>query len=108
MYLLTKDPVQCCGCGACKESCSHQAISMQADEHGFSYPVINKELCVQCGLCEKVCPVENKPQPNDFQPRYFAVRSKEAELVAQSSSGGMFTMMAEQIFQRGGVDGEWE
>lgn len=50
----------CCGCTACESICSKKAISMKADKEGFMYPVVNKELCVDCGLCVKVCPVINE------------------------------------------------
>lgn len=49
----------CCGCTACYAVCPQSAISMQADNEGFEYPVINKELCIYCLMCVKVCPILN-------------------------------------------------
>ena len=48
----------CCGCTACYAICPNQAISMQPDEEGFLYPVIDEEKCVRCGSCLKVCPIK--------------------------------------------------
>lgn len=51
---------ECCGCSACANVCHKHAIHMEQDEKGYLYPVIEKELCVECGLCEKVCPLKEK------------------------------------------------
>lgn len=48
----------CCGCTACYAICPKNAISMEADEEGFLYPVIDEEKCVRCGSCLKVCPIK--------------------------------------------------
>ncbi|NLC68529.1 MAG: 4Fe-4S dicluster domain-containing protein, partial [Clostridiaceae bacterium] len=55
-YFDTKDKALCCGCTACKNICPKQCISMEEDKDGFSYPVIDKDKCIDCGLCVKVCP----------------------------------------------------
>lgn len=61
----------CCGCTACASVCAHHAISMKPDNEGFLYPIINIDLCIECGLCEKVCPIlqrkEQKLSPNQLQ-----------------------------------------
>lgn len=49
---------KCCGCTACYSICPKQAISMQPDEEGFDYPVIDEEKCVRCEMCLKVCPIK--------------------------------------------------
>lgn len=49
---------QCCGCGACADRCPQQAISMQPDEEGFDYPVIDADKCFRCDQCLKVCPLK--------------------------------------------------
>ena len=48
----------CCGCTACYAICPKSAISMELDEEGFEYPVVNSNLCVRCYMCLKVCPIK--------------------------------------------------
>ena len=51
--------VDCCGCNACGDICGKHAISFVTDNEGFWYPDVDKEKCVDCGQCEKVCPIIN-------------------------------------------------
>ncbi len=96
---------KCCGCSACKAVCRKNAISMQADEEGFLYPHINMQLCVNCSMCEKVCPILN-PVKRDYKEikinAYAGYHSDEI-VVKQSSSGGIFSALAEFILEKGGV-----
>ncbi len=103
----------CCGCNACVQRCPKQCISMQDDSEGFLYPKVDESLCIDCGLCEKVCPVIN--QGDIRQPlEVFAAKNPDEEIRRQSSSGGIFTMLAEQIIEKCGVvfgagfNKEWE
>lgn len=43
-----------------------QAITMQPDGLGFLYPVINRDKCVDCGLCEDVCAFNPHYEKSDF------------------------------------------
>ena len=103
MYLKNKDKKDCAGCSACSSICSQNAITMQSDDCGFKYPVINKELCIDCGLCEKICIFDKKAEKAHFNTKFYAVCNKDADVVKKSSSGGMLTLMSEEIFARGGV-----
>lgn len=49
----------CAGCMACASICSQKAIETVYDSEHFCYAVINNDLCINCGLCEKVCPQKN-------------------------------------------------
>ena len=92
----------CCGCSACVQICPKQCISMSADSEGFAYPHVSKESCIDCGLCEKVCPVINQNEPG--KPLFvYAAKNNDDDIRLQSSSGGIFTMLAEQIISEGGV-----
>lgn len=48
-----KKKTDCCGCTACFNICPAKAITMDADEEGFLYPAVDRQKCVECGLCEK-------------------------------------------------------
>ena len=52
---LYHDRSECCGCTACKFVCPKNAISMEPDEEGFLYPVIDAAKCIRCSKCEKAC-----------------------------------------------------
>ena len=107
-----KDKKDCCGCHACMSVCAHRAITMQVDGEGFLYPVVNMDSCSDCGLCEQVCPVNH--QTSRSQPlKVYASKSRDEEVRHQSSSGGIFTLLAEAVIRDGGVvfgakfDEEW-
>lgn len=100
-------PVQnCSSCAACANVCARNAISMQLDAEGFYRPVIDAEKCVECGACERVCPW-NKPVENphvaDVSPKTVAAYAKDESVRQQSSSGGIFTVLAERVLDDGGV-----
>lgn len=92
----------CCGCGSCVQRCPQECISLHEDNEGFLYPTINKDACVDCGLCDKVCPVLNK-SPRHEPVAVYASISKDEEARLQSSSGGIFSLLAEQVINEGGV-----
>ena len=101
-YLATQDESKCCGCGACVEICPQKALSMKPNKEEFQYPALDANRCVDCKLCEKVCPEMNPPQkaePLDI----YALQSKNAEELFESSSGGAFRLVADSVIQQGGA-----
>lgn len=107
------DPSHCCGCSACVQRCPKQCISLREDAEGFLYPEVDTSHCVNCGLCEQVCPelhadAERRPLQT------FAAINPDAGVRLASSSGGVFTVLAEQVIDAGGVvfgaafDAHWE
>ena len=99
-----KDKSNCSGCHACSNACPKSCIQMVADEEGFWYPKVNKGQCIDCGLCEKVCPIIHKWQPDDSRnTTAMAAMNKNEEIRLKSSSGGLFTLIAEAIIDQGGV-----
>lgn len=102
--IVLKDKQQCCGCSACAQVCPKKCIAMQPDEEGFLYPQIDQTTCIECGLCEKVCPMLKSPaEDTNSEPKAYAAYNKDERIRLQSSSGGVFTLMALQTLQNGGV-----
>ena len=97
------DKKQCCGCGVCTQICPKQCITMQADEEGFLYPAVNDDACIHCGLCEKTCPVRNVQPEAEGKPKAFAAFSRDEHERQSSSSGGIFSLLAEQVLECGGA-----
>lgn len=92
----------CCGCGACKQICPHSAIELVPNSQGFLFPQVNIDICINCSLCERVCPVLNPNQENRPLKVYAAINPND-DIRMQSSSGGIFTSLAEKIIDEGGV-----
>lgn len=96
----------CSSCGACANACPRGAIAMQMDQEGFYKPVIDSDICSKCGTCERICPwLNDVVNPNDrfSTPKTIAAFAKNEEIRMASSSGGIFTVLAEQILDEGGV-----
>lgn len=98
----------CSGCHACFSSCPKEAISMKPNNEGFLYPVIDKEKCIECGLCEKVCsalnPIkrESVVEPVENTTAFAAINLNE-QIRMDSSSGGVFSAIAEYVIKEKGV-----
>lgn len=96
----------CSSCAACANVCNRNAIQMKLDSEGFYRPVIDSKICIHCGLCERICPWNNLvDNPNDakFEPKTLAAYAKDEYIRLQSSSGGIFTVLAKKILDDHGV-----
>lgn len=94
---------KCCGCGACAQKCPKRCIEMREDKEGFLYPKVDAIHCINCGLCEKVCPFIDSNENKTYSHSFFAVQSKSDEIRLKSSSGGIFSLLAEKCISAGGV-----
>lgn len=97
---------KCCGCTACENICPRQAISMQEDVLGFLYPVINQSLCVDCGLCQKVCDFTHRcknPLEKNDDALIYVCRHKNEEEVMTSQSGAAMIAVSDWVLEHGGV-----
>ena len=99
------DSSQCVGCGVCALQCSNSAIAMVTDPNGFSYPLLDQQRCIDCGKCRAVCPVLSETNITDnYLPNgVFACWNRRIEVRLVSSSGGIFSVLADTIFSKGGV-----
>lgn len=96
------DKSHCSGCTACYTACPKHAITMIPDELGFKYPSVNKELCVECGICVKVCSFCN-PKLNDNPKCIYAARNLEIKEIISSRSGALFPELYKTIIKENGV-----
>lgn len=96
---------ECVGCNACLCSCSSKAISLIVDRQGFIYPFVDDKKCIKCGKCIRHCPVgSNNCERYEIRnpSKAFAIRTKEISKCMGSTSGGVFSELAEEILRRGG------
>ena len=77
----------------CVQICPKQCVSFEEDSEGFYYPQVKLSLCINCGLCENVCPVLHQDKPRTPEIVYAAKNSNLATRLA-SSSGGIFALLA--------------
>ena len=96
------DKVNCCGCNACGDVCAHHAIAFKTDNEGFWYPQVSKDLCVECGLCDMVCPMLREAEHivRYDEPRVFAAYNKDEGVRIDSTSGGIHSVLANKMYER--------
>ena len=95
--MISKD--NCTGCSACIATCPQKCIVMQVDEEQFNYPKIDERKCIDCGLCLKMCPIDNPTQLYKNLEAYAATGKNEA-IVEKSSSGGAFVLCAQYVIEK--------
>ncbi|MFI3314148.1 MAG: Coenzyme F420 hydrogenase/dehydrogenase, beta subunit C-terminal domain [Rikenellaceae bacterium] len=93
---------ECCGCEACRQICPQDCITMTIDNEGFLYPMVDEGVCVDCGACQRVCPVLH--QADTLKPlAVYGAKSNDGNIRKNSSSGGMFRLLAIETIENGGV-----
>ena len=97
-----KKKENCSGCHACYNICPQNCIKMKSDEEGFLYPNIDVDNCINCGMCEKVCPINDIYKGNLIGQAYACININD-DIRNESSSGGIFSVIAEYVIENGGV-----
>lgn len=92
----------CSGCCACEDICPVHAIKMKRDKEGFLYPKIDKDICLECGKCDRVCLFNDREQLCAVQHAY-GVKHKELKIRERSRSGAAFVAFSDWILQKDGV-----
>ena len=97
---LWETKTDCCGCTACEIVCPKHCISMVYDKEGFLYPHVDKIACIECGLCQKVCPIKSTPHKRNIA-RAWVAQHKDKDILYSSSSGGIFSGIANHLLSQG-------
>lgn len=92
----------CTGCAACANACPNRCIQMTADTEGFLRPVVDASQCVDCGACQRACPILH-PVACDNKTVAYAAIHKDESIRMESTSGGVFSLLCQWIFDRGGI-----
>lgn len=101
---MINEKKDCCGCTACASICRHGCITMKSDNEGFFYPHIDFTKCVNCGLCENVCPViKYRKEVKRANPKIYGAVNKNRNQYMNSASGGVYILLAEYIISIGGI-----
>ena len=93
---------KCTGCSACVLKCPKQCIRLECSREGFLYPIIGQSECINCGICEKVCPVISKSEIYN-ETKAFAMKNKNTSERINSASGGIFPLIAQFVVKTNGV-----
>lgn len=94
---------KCNGCTACKNICPKKAITMIESYDGFLYPSINNNLCINCGICESICPILKENKKTEDPPITIAAYNKDLSERLLESSGGIFSLLAKETLKNNGV-----
>lgn len=99
-----KNKRDCCGCKACEDICPKTAVSFSLDEEGFWYPKVDPDKCIDCHLCERVCPIlhhEGLNKGNEARPKTFILQHKDTTERFNSTSGAAYPAIAKWCLANG-------
>lgn len=97
------EKVKCTGCSACAQICPRQCITMLPDLEGFLRPNIDIDACIKCEKCQKICPLNTQFKDEGILPQTFGARHIDDEILKASSSGGVFSALAEYVIRLNGA-----
>lgn len=100
---IANKKTECCGCNACAEICPKHCITMVDDAKGFLYPKVDTAACIECGVCERVCPLRKENIRLNVPLKAFAAWNKDESEYLASSSGGAAQVFSSYIIKQGGV-----
>lgn len=100
---MLQETVLCTGCGVCALRCPEKCITMKENDEGFLYPSVDTKKCTNCGLCDKVCHLNAQKCTDNYKQKVFAGINLDSDTLFKSSSGGIFSALAEKIIDTGGA-----
>ncbi len=93
----------CTGCMACVDSCHQQALQCSLNKEGHIVPVVDENTCINCGACEKTCPVVSKLEYTTSPlAKAYAGWAKDDVVRQVSATAGTFAAMAQYVLSIGG------
>ena len=102
-YITIENPKDCCACGACLNICPRDAITMREDAAGYLYPAVEETLCIGCGRCIDACVFTEAQKGANGDPAVYAAVNRDRDVLKQSSSGGVFSVLANAVLEKGGA-----
>ena len=94
---------ECTGCMACVDNCPQLALQCSLNEEGHIVPVVDDTKCINCGLCEKTCPVVLKINYSSSPlANAYAAWAKDDKLRKRSATAGAFAALAQKVLSEGG------
>lgn len=103
--MMIVEEKSCVGCKACADICPKDAILFEVNYEGFWYPQIDESKCIECGACKRVCPAVDTHMAsadNRMEPETYKVYHKDLDIRYNSTSGGLYSLVAEQFIKDGG------
>lgn len=97
------DKANCTGCSACYAICPKHCITMCPDAEGYLYPSVDINLCIDCGACENVCPINKNIPTGERKIIAFAVQNRNEVIRKESASGGAFSAFATTVLKKDGI-----
>lgn len=96
---------ECCGCSGCVDVCPCAAIKMKEDEEGFLYPCIDESICIDCGICGKMCAFANYTPVSSSKDTAicYVAKHKNLNVRMNSRSGGVFVSCSDWVLRQNGV-----
>lgn len=104
MSIILASSEKCTGCQACVNKCVTGAISMKISLEGFAYPIVDNQKCIECHACESVCPaLSSTCITHSLLSDSYMARAIDENVRFNSSSGGIFPLIAQSVINQGGI-----
>ena len=107
MNITDKTAIRLCtSCQMCAAVCPKSAIRISLDKDGFYRPSVDDNLCVNCGICMRICykfdkHIETSDTEILTNTKLYGATAKDINVVNNTTSGGVADIMARQLMKDG-------